>query len=353
LPRASASATAISEAAAQYRDELFMTQVAQGQCLRLGLEFWRGISDELVNSSYPFSPSGSALLGATSGVLFWQADDTWPAPSWSVLELGGRAKASFFDAARALAPLLLAGRLVGGGAGPGESRQLLVYFSRSSYGPLPGNASTATLVLAAHSWAAGAQAAPMRVAVALPPAHSSARIFSAPLADVLRATACPGAVECVLTLALEAGEGAAAQVLARNHVFLAPLKAVTTMRDPRLSVSRVVAAGADGRGRLAFNVSLEKGAAGVPAAAVWLETPLDGLWSDNNLLLADLDAVELVWSTYDTNATAAALADSLAVSSLFDLADYGGGGSGSAVVAASAAGVGAGAVGTHTRARRQ
>ena len=246
-----------------------------------------------------------------------------------MLELGGRAKASFFDAARALAPLLLAGRLVDDGSGSG-ARELLVYFSRSSYAPLPGNASSGTLVLAAYPWAGGTPAAPARVPVALPPAHSSVRVYAAALDDVLRASACPSAAACVLTLALEVGggEGAATQVLARNHVFLAPLRAVTTMRDPLLRVTRVAAAGADSRGRQAFNVSLAKGAAGVPAAAVWLETALDGLWSDNNLLLAgpDLDAVELVWRTDDANVTAEALAASLAVSSLFDLADYGGAG---------------------------
>jgi hypothetical protein len=37
-------------------------------------------------------------------------------------------------------------------------------------------------------------------------------------------------------------------------------------------------------------VALEKGAAAVPAAAVRLETPLAGLWSDNNLLMAGGEA---------------------------------------------------------------
>ena len=164
----------------------------------------------------------------------------------------------------------------------------------------------------------------MRVAVALPPAHSSARIFSAALRDVLSATSCPSAAECVLTLALEVGTGPETLVLARNYVFLSPLRNVTTMRDAGLRVSNVVDAGSDGRGRRTFNVTIAKSAGGIPATNVWLETPLAGLWSDNNLLLTNEAQLELVWRTDDENATATALASSLAVLSLFDLADYGG-----------------------------
>ena len=58
----------------------------------------------------------------------------------------------------------------------------------------------------------------------------------------------------------------------------------------------------------------------MPAAAVWLETPLAGLWSDNNMLLgSDESQRELVFTTDEANVTSQELADSLAVSSLLDL----------------------------------
>ena len=83
----------------------------------------------------------------------------------------------------------------------------------------------------------------------------------------------------------------------RSALVAAAAKSASTGSTSRASGSRVTsvaAAGGDGRGRLRFNVTLEKQTAAVPAAAVWLETPLAGLWSDNNLLMAAEERLELL-----------------------------------------------------------
>ena len=81
-----------------------MTQVAAAQCLVASIEFWRSTESELVNTSYPLSPLGWAMLGDNAGVLYWQADDTWPGPSWSTIELGGRLKVGPLPTARCPLP---------------------------------------------------------------------------------------------------------------------------------------------------------------------------------------------------------------------------------------------------------
>jgi beta-mannosidase len=83
---------AASNTAVGYGDELWMTQVAAAQCLTTAVEFWRGTSDELKNTTYDRSPLGWAMLGGNAGILYWQADDTWVGPSWSTIEVGGRLK---------------------------------------------------------------------------------------------------------------------------------------------------------------------------------------------------------------------------------------------------------------------
>jgi hypothetical protein len=65
-----------------------------------------------------------------------------------------------------------------------------------------------------------------------------------------------------------------------------------------------------------FNVTVT--AARVPAALVWLETPLPGRWSDNAMLLVTA-SVELQWLTDDPSVTAGQLRDSVSVRSLVDV----------------------------------
>lgn len=305
-----AFSTSLPSNATLFRDELWMTQVASGFCLKMAVEFWRGIADEL--------DASPQALGGTSGILYWQADDTWPGPSWSTLELGGRAKVGHHLVAEAFAPLLVSGHVHDDGS-------LVVYLSLTTYAPpagvTPGGAGVLRVRL--WSWARGALAAPVSVPITLPPVHAAARVASLPLATLLPEGGCPSAAECVATLeALDAASGA---VIATNSVFLTPPRAITTMvRDPGLTVSAVVLRDAAGGLHPAapsrvFNVTLE--ARALPVAVVWLETPLPGLWSENAFLLSASPRV-LQWTAAADAPVpdAGTLAASLAVSSLVDVA---------------------------------
>lgn len=126
---------------------------------------------------------------------------------------------------------------------------------------------------------------------------------------VLEATGCPSPDACILSVAL-VEEGVEGKRLAANHLLLTPPKAfVGTLPNPGLAIANVEG------GPLAFNITVTSSL--VPVPVVWLETPLVGVWSDNALLM--LDKVLVLTFTAEEPVEPAALAASLAVSSLYDV----------------------------------
>lgn len=308
--------------ASGYRDELWMTQVAAAECYTHLVEYWRSQTDEYVNTTYPLSPLGWAMLGGNAGALYWQADDTWPGPSWSQVEYGAdRFKVGYYAFQRAFQPVLVAGQL------NADTDQLAIYFSRSNYGVLA--TLNATLRLTAIKWSGGAAGPAFNLAVALPGQHRSAKLFTASLASVLASTGCAARNECVLQIEVfQEGDRAP---LTSNKVYLSKFNEVTTMvADPGLAVSNVVqlssgssdgsrsssSGGSGGSG--AFNITVT--AKQVPAAIVWLETKLAGRFSDNGMLMLLEKEVQVQFYTDDEAVTGEQLAATLTVRSLVDAA---------------------------------
>ena len=178
--------------------------------------------------------------------------------------------------------------------------------------PLPSKARVSSSAL----WASGLVSNwTVDVPAILP--HSSGRVCTVPLSDVMRG--CVSPADCVLTLDLMGPPPERAQ-LAHNWAYIAPLRNVTSMRDPGLRVVRVAAADAQARGGYAaFTVTLT--AQALPAAVVWLETVLPGRFSDNGFLLTQL-SVDVQWVSAQPGVTPAQLAASLIVQSLWDAAPY-------------------------------
>ena len=293
-----------SNSASGYRDELWMTQVAASQCLTAAVEFWRGSSDELINTTYPLSPSGWAMLGGNAGVLYWQADDTWPGPSWSTIELGGRLKVGHYSMQRAFAPLLVAGRIHEG--------VLTVRFSNHGRRSLGADAS---LRCTAYKWSGGVAGTPLTHTIVLP-AHGSSLLLRASLAEVLRSTGCPDRTQCVLALDVTTAQG---DRLASNWVYLSPFHQVSSMiASPALAVHSVALASppADRADLRAFNLTIA--AQRIPVAVVWLETKLPGRFSDNGFLMVAHER-QLQWTTDEVTVTASQLGESLSVRSLVDV----------------------------------
>jgi beta-mannosidase len=301
-----APAPAVANATA-FRDELHMTQVAAGVCLRTALERWRSFADDY-----------SAEGGGTAGILYWQMAEPWAGPSWSTLELGGRYKVGHYLAARAFAPVLVAGALLGpepGGGGGGA--QLAIDLSLTTYDPalLPAAGSAGALTLTALAWAGGELGSMRLPGLALPPPHSTRRLATLPLAAVLQATGCPAPAACVLLLSVAEEPGGRA--LADNHVLLTPPRAFAAgLPDPGLRVTGIVPTARSGSSGSSFNVTVE--ASTVPVPLVWLETPLAGAWEDNAFLLT-AGARVLRFDAEGGGVTPSELAATLAISSLWDI----------------------------------
>jgi len=66
-----------------------MTQINQGEALKVGIEHWR---------SRKFKTSGS---------LIWQLNDCWPVSSWSLVDYAHRKKAAYYYVKRMFAPVLV------------------------------------------------------------------------------------------------------------------------------------------------------------------------------------------------------------------------------------------------------
>jgi len=287
-------------AATVFRDELHMTQVTAGQCLRTAIERWRSFADD-------FSEPG----GGTAGILYWQFAEPWAGPSWSSREVGGRLKVGHYMVARGFAPMLVTGVVEEGGV-------LALDASFTTYDPalLPHKSPGATgvLTLTAFAWAGGVLGSMSLPALPLPPPHTSARLGALALAGVLKATGCPAPSACVLTMTL-VEEGVGGKHLAANHLLLPPPKAfVGALPNPGLAISSVVGGGGGG-GALVFNVTVTS--ALVPVPMVWLETPIVGAWSDNGLLLLERGLV--LTFKVEEPVEPATLAASLAISSLYDI----------------------------------
>ncbi|MCC5806762.1 MAG: glycoside hydrolase family 2 protein [Opitutales bacterium] len=74
---------------AAFEDTLWMTQLTQALCIQYAAEHARRIQ------------------GRMDGLLYWQFNDMWPAPTWSSIDVYGRWKALQFLAARFFAPVCL------------------------------------------------------------------------------------------------------------------------------------------------------------------------------------------------------------------------------------------------------
>jgi hypothetical protein len=154
------------------------------------------------------------------------------------------------------------------------------------------------------------------------------------LADALASCGCAGAdAATTCLLAAEAWDDGGAQpaLLAAADFYPAPLRSITTMRDPGLAVADVQPTpGVPG----GFAVTLT--AQHLPAAGVWVESLLCcGRWSDNDFVMLDSPhtltyapgADARGWAHTpppgaETEVTAGQFAASLAVWSLLDMAGY-------------------------------
>ncbi|CAK0764706.1 hypothetical protein CVIRNUC_003185 [Coccomyxa viridis] len=76
-----------------FQQFIYLTQVVQSRCYEAATAYWRRIKTD---------PDAE-----TMGVLYWQLNDIWQAPSWSSTDYGGHWKLLHYAAKRFFSPLLI------------------------------------------------------------------------------------------------------------------------------------------------------------------------------------------------------------------------------------------------------
>jgi len=70
-----------------FRDYVYLSQVCQSECMRLGIEHWR------------------RNKGQCNGSIFWQLNDCWPTSSWAAIDYNFRYKALMYNARKYYSPV--------------------------------------------------------------------------------------------------------------------------------------------------------------------------------------------------------------------------------------------------------
>jgi hypothetical protein len=328
-----------------FADTLWMTQVAQAYAVKTEAEFYRRISQEGCADA-PDSPLPRDSL-CTSGTLYWMANDPWPAATKGSVEYNGRWKVLHGYASRVYSPFLVSAfsQVSPKGLAPADRAFTLSVSSQQAPALRAAGAGAdipdGCVVLTSWSWSQGLVGS-LNVPFSLAGGWNTTTLLSpntTTLAQVLEGTAPGGGPcvanisDCVLTVAAyngscssSKGEGAY-PLLDDNFLFLGPFTNVTTMRDPRLTITDVEAA--PDLGPLAYRVSYA--AAGpLPAALVWLQSQYTGHFDDSNGRVLTAPSATAVFRLDPSESgggtiTPGQLAASLSIWSLFDVsAEYGG-----------------------------
>jgi len=232
-----------------FADYLWLTQLQQARCYETAFAQWRR------QRSQPTQ---------TMGILYWQLNDIWPAPSWSTIEFDGTPKLSHHAVARAFAPLLLSTTEAAG--------TVSVHLTSDHSAPLAG-----TLLIELHRWAqpAPARAAATRSAKVVAPALGSASVFTVEMAPLLAA-------------AKAAPTTAFLRLVFRSNVSSAPIQGeachwLTPMKEAILppAVPVVVATTILDAGRAQVRLRSDRTAAFVSVASL----NISGAFSDGAFLL--------------------------------------------------------------------
>ena len=267
-----------------FDDTLYMTQVQQAFCYSMGIQVWRRIKDE--------------TPGNTMGIIYWQLNDIWQAPTWASLEYGGRWKVLHSTLRHVFAPSIVSGYVTPIGR---EDAALYVYAVSDAM-----EAQKGSVEMHLRLWSTGAvvytQTLPFTV-----PALTSVRLLNSSV-DAFTAKAggqCAPITHCFLQLRWMNG-----QTLVSESVLMLGQLAPAPLMDPKIRV-QVPALEVGGRRMEVMGVKEEGEGEGVgvgvmratvvvssvaPAAWVWMETETPGWFTDNafTLLPGDNRTLEFV-----------------------------------------------------------
>eukprot|EP00899_Mesostigma_viride_P028250 jgi/Mesvir1/860/Mv17431-RA.1 len=323
----------LAAAKQRFEDQCWLSQVQQGLCYETAVHTWRRLQHD--------------TSARTMGVLYWQLNDVWNAPSWASVEASGRWKLLHSFARRFFAPLLVSARIVHhggaatGGAHGGLAASVQVNINNDLPYPVEG---TATFEV----WGFGDRSGPRNTAARQlsfhVPAHSasgtsSTRGLVEGVAALLAAGNCASPQACFVRVVTSVGRASSSsmgrassgggvnvaslsggrngtdrgflQAVATGEdtvdegdedlepppvlIFLTPLKDAVGLRDPEVSVTDV-----EGESPRSAVITLK---ASSVALFVTLEAPpfdAHGYFDYNAFHMVPHETVTVIFTLHDT-----------------------------------------------------
>ncbi|XP_049271944.1 beta-mannosidase-like [Rhipicephalus sanguineus] len=266
----------------------YLSQVVQAEAVRTGCESfrrWRSYLDDTGR-------------GHTMGVLYWQLNDIWQAPSWSSIEYGGRWKMLHYFAKKFYSPVLVSPFSNG--------TDLFVFVLNDKLSPL----ENVSLNIISQKWTSFVPANSTAFILTVPGA-SSFEAVTISLDSLWNSSSCTS-TECFLWLTLEdalMGFSLAPEA----YVLPAPL-ADATLMQATIKVRSVTGPLFPDREPYTYQLDLSTDNV---AVFVWLDSQhLSGHFSDNGFLLRE-PTKAVLFHTSD-NVTAEQLREAIAVYTVSD-----------------------------------
>lgn len=250
---------------------IYLTQVNQAFCYSIAFNHWRRLR---------------SWISWNMGIVYWQLNDIWQAPTWSSLEYGGRRKLLHYAVARAYAPVIVNGFVTK----DGENVQFFVVSDVNQ--PITGTVDISVIrfsdnsifnhILAFESNTGGSQ-----------------NVWNSTLAFLLEIVNCASASDCVIVVTGTITSPASPPVwpwpsplptntLPREVVWLSEPRESTIL--PAHLTFQVTNLSPDGTSATVQVTS------DVLAVYVWIESSIPGSWSDNGLCVLAGETVSLTFT---------------------------------------------------------
>ncbi|CAH1246434.1 MANBA [Branchiostoma lanceolatum] len=243
----------------QYKDFIYLSQVAQAMCIKTESEFYRRSRSEIVNGT-----------GHTMGALYWQLNDIWQGPTWSSVEYGGRWKMLHYYAAKFFAPVMTV---------IFEDKEQLKVYAVSDLA-IKQNQVTSQLQL--WTWSSFKPLQNWTVTFDME-ANAAMMVINMTTTQLIKNGGCPARETCYFTSAVCLNKTRLFGPV--NAHFLISFQSAKGLTKAKITVTNVTVLPDASKARAATTLRLELKTT-APAPFVWLDAgDLEGRFSDNGFLM--------------------------------------------------------------------
>ncbi|XP_064488177.1 beta-mannosidase-like isoform X2 [Ornithodoros turicata] len=242
---------------------VYLSQIVQAQGIKTGVEYFRHLRSILHDDE-----------GHNMGVLYWQLNSIWQAPSWSSIEYGGRWKMLHYFARRFFSPLIVVPFLNDYLSSTGELHAYVVNDLQEDF-------PNAVLHIDLYSW--GNFAPVHRFSVVLDVRREgSVQAYVSRLGDFMNMTSCTSAT-CFLWFTLTDKMGR--PLGPANYLLPETPKNIKGLRNATLTITNVSGPFAGHNLMKDFTVTV---ATNYIALFVWLNARnISGYFSDNGFVMLE------------------------------------------------------------------